>query len=254
MKKILKFIIDWFRKIISSPFISIPFFITLILIIHQKFISQSSDILKGAFYGVIASYFTYNFVKSRELKAKRFNCMVYLEQEMNLCRNSLSDNIFQLEGILSSQNPTVLFPSEVTLSEVYIKDLGRINLREDIFIFYVGLKKFDHSLNALATIYERNMANFTNTSFPSIEKGRKAFENFYSFYKKQAKDLKTAGQTLEDELKDCMVKLRFFLRVDKPMFNRFSQTYYSKRDYAKWIIDDKERLENELEETKKSLV
>lgn len=254
MKKFISKIIDGFRKLINHPCVYVSCGILLVVLFYKNFISQVSDIFKGVFLGVFASLFSYMFTKMHELNVRRYNCMVYLEQELNICFNDLSDNLFQINKILESPYPTVFFRHQLKLTEDYIKDLGRTELREDIYMFYLGLRKIDHDLQGAVMIYERNMDNFKKQSFPSIEEGQKAFESFYTFYKDGLTKLQKAIMSADSELKECLSKIRFFLRTDRPNFYKYLLPYYSKQDYIKWIPEDIERIKAEIEKSKKVLV
>lgn len=48
------------------------------------------------------------------------------------------------------------------------------------------------------------------------------------------------------------MKIRFFAKVDKTLFaSNLGQSYYDKKEFERWLIEDRKRLESEMEETAK---
>ena len=57
---------------------------------------------------------------------------------------------------------------------------------------------------------------------------------------------------IDGELKECILKLRFFTKIDRPIFTyKIFMNYYSKYDLQKWLKEDKERYEQEILENRK---
>lgn len=251
VQKIMK-LLDMLRKLINSQPIRIVVVVVSIYFVYVNVLLNASDILQGAFWAVLVSYLTYLVTKAHDLHIARYNSMVFLHQELNLCLNDLCDIIFHVDEVLNSKVPLALYPINITLTEEHIKRLGREDIRRSLYLFYIGIKRINKDVNSTFDNYKENFNTFKATSYPSPESGKEAFDSFYSPYCMHLQELKKYTETIIDEAKICIVQLRFFQRIDKPIFSSsIFERYYSKYDYKKWLERDKEKLERELIEDMK---
>lgn len=212
-----------------------------------------SDAFKGAFFGFIVGIGTFLFSKFMELQARRYNALVYIEQELQASINDLSDNKFQIDKILESDELTLLFPCELRLTEEYIRHLGRMNLKNDVFSLYVDFKKYNHSIKTVIEIYERNVStfkDFESQRFTRTADIKSIIKSYHQYFKTQLREINTFGDKVFESIKACLVKIRFFAKVDKTLLaSNLGQAYYDKKEFEKWLVEDRKRLESEMEET-----
>lgn len=241
------------RKFVNHRFFYILFFAVVFLWLYKDVITKTSDTFQGAFWGFIVGIVTLIFSKYMELQARRYNVLVYLEQELNASINDLSDNKFQIDKILEADQLTLLFPCELKLTEEYIKQLGRTELKNDIFGLYIDFRKYNHNIKMAIEIYERNVSSFKDfesQKFARTNDIEGVLTVYHSYFKTHLKEINTFGDKINECIKDCLVKVRFFAKVDKTLLaSNIGQPYYDKNDFQKWLIEDKKRLEKEMEET-----
>lgn len=225
--------------------------------LNKFVITKTTDTFQGAFFGLVVGIITFIFSKyfsnHMELQAKRYNALVYLEQELNASFNDLSGNKFQIDKILDSDELTLLFPCELKLTEEHIKQLGRMELKNDIFCLFIDFRKYNHDIKAVIEIYERNISSFKDfdsQKFVRTNDIKQVLKGYHSYFKTHLKEINTFGDKINECIKDCLVKVRFFAKVDKTLLaSNIGQPYYDKNDFQKWLIEDRKRLEKEMEET-----
>jgi len=243
------------RKFINHRKFYLLFFAAFIIYFYCLVINKLSDSFKGAFFGFIVGIGTFLFSKFMETQARRYNALVYIEQELQASINDLSDDKFQIDKILESDELTLLFPCELRLTEEHIKHLGRMGLKNDIFSLYVDFKKYNHSIKTAIEIYERNVSTFKNLESQGFTRTgdiKAIIKSYHQYFKTQLQEINTFGDKVFEGIKTCLVKIRFFVKVDKTLFaSNLGQAYYNKKEFEKWLIEDRERLDSEMEETAK---
>lgn len=242
------------RKYFNRRIFYIPFFIIYIIWFYIMVIAKTSDAFRGAFFGFIVGIGTFLFSKFIETQTRHYNALVYIEQELQSSLNDIDDNKFQIDKILESEELTLLFPCELRLTEEHIKHLGRMGIKNDVFSLYVDFKKYNHSINAIIEIYERNVStfkDFESQKFTRANDIKSIIKSYHQYFKTQLQEVNTFGNKVFEGIKVCLVKIRFFAKVDKTLLSNFGQTYYDKKEFEKWLIEDRKRLESEMEETAK---
>lgn len=241
------------RKFINHKFFYIPFFVFISALLYNFVIMKTSDTFQGAFFGFIVGIFTFFFSKFMELRARRYNALIYLEQELNASINDLSDNKFQIDKILESNELTLLFPCDLNLTELRIKQLGRVTLKNDIFNLFIDFKKYNHSIRMAIEIYERNISSFKDfdsQKFSRTNDIKAVLKSYHGYFKAQLQEINSFGDKINECIKDCLVKVRFFAKIDKTLLaSNVGQPYFDKNEFQKWLIEDKKRLEAEMAET-----
>ncbi len=228
------------RKYINHRGFYIPFFGVVIIYFYCTIINKMSAAFNGAFFGFIVGIGTFLFSKFMELQASI---------------NDLSDNKFQIDKILESDELTLLFPCELRLTEEYIKHLGRMDLKNDIFSLYVDFKKYNHSIKTAIEIYERNVStfkDFESRGFTRTNDIKSIIKSYHQYFKTQLKEINVFGEKVFETIKECLIKIRFFAKIDKTILaSNLGQAYYDRKEFEKWLIEDRKRLESEMEETAK---
>lgn len=181
-------------------------------------------------------YLFYTLALFQETSWKRYNAMVYLSLELNTCINDLTDNRIKLRNIINSNQLIPFFSSSVILSDKNIVELSRIEIRQDIYSLFLGIKKLNHDLEFLST-YINNLNLFPQSS--QIEQTDKI-----KLYNDIANQMHIYTENLIDETKDCLVKLRYFLEIDKPLLNTLHLAMlkqFNKNQYSSWLIEDRKK-------------
>ena len=243
------------RKYINRREFYIPFFVISIICFYIVVIAKTSDAFKGAFFGFIVGIGTFLFSKFMETQTRRYNALVYIEQELQSSLNDIDGNKFQIDKILESDELTLLFPCELRLTEEHIKHLGRMGFKNDVFSLYVDFKKYNHSIKTAIEIYERNVStfkDFESQRFTRTADIKTIIKSYHQYFKTQLKEINVFGEKVFESIKMCIVKIRFFAKVDKTLLaSNIGQAYYDKKEFEKWLIEDRKRLESEMEETAK---
>lgn len=238
------------RKLLNSRKFYIPYFLALLLFAYFSIVTKTSDIFKGAFFGFIVGIVTFLSSKYYESQARRYNSLIYLEHELNACFNDLIDNNFQIEGALKTDKLTLITPIELKLTDEYIKQLGRIELKNVIFPLYVDMKKYNHSLKQAIELFEKNTINLKDFGMKNDAPESKMEDMIRAYYEQYQKNLKNIGEfgrKLSEHIKKCIVGIRFFAQNDQLLLsNRWMLPYYDKEDYDKWLKDNLVKLEKEM--------
>lgn len=238
------------RKIVNSRIFYIPFFIALLVMTYLMFISKTSDAFQGAFFGFLVGIIAFIYSKNHELQARRYNVLIYLEHEINACFNDLGDNKFQIKKALETDKLTMISPVELKLTEEHVKHLGRVELKNDIFPLFIDINKYNHSFKQTIEMFERNVSALRDFG---LKKGtdevnmEEVINAYYQQFKEGLKTMWETGERLDESLKDCMVKIRFFAKNDQPMLSKeWFMAYYNKKEYEKWVREDRGRLNQEM--------
>jgi hypothetical protein len=243
------------RKYINHRGFYISFFVIYGICFYVGVIAKTSDAFRGAFFGFIVGIMTFFFSKYMELQARRYNSLVYIEQELHAAINDLSDNKFQIKKIFGSEELVLLFPCELRLTEEYIKYLGRMDMKNDIFSLYVDFKKYNHSIKTAIEIYERNVdafKDFESQKFVRSSDIKSIIKSYHQCFKGHLHEIDVFGDKVFEGLKICLIRIRFFAKIDKPLLaSNIGQPYYDKKEFEKWLIEDKGRLEQEMVESAK---
>ncbi len=241
------------RKIINQRLFYAPLVMCGAIYLYYTIIHKTSDAFKGAFFGFIVGIATFLFVKYMEMKTRRYNILVYLEHELNASINDLMDNKFQIDKILESDTLTLLSPCELRLTGEHIKHIGRKELKNDIFSLYADFKKYNHSIKMSIDVFERNINNFKEFTIQHKDAPdviETLLQQCHQGFKTHLKELNEFGDMVFEDLKMCIVKIRFFAKVDKTLLaSNICQSYYEKEEFESWLVEDKKRLEAEMEET-----
>lgn len=240
------------RKFVNSKIVAYFSIIVLLDLIYIHFINGHSETMQGAFWAIVVSYFTYLIAKYNDLLTRRYNTMIKLQHELSRGLNDLSNDLFLINDALNDPNIKIFIPVEITLNEDYIKDLARIEVRDDICILFLGIKQFNHGLQSSVEYLKNNVTAFRNTPYEPPAHAATILKVFQDAYKSKLTEINEFGQKIESEMKDCLVKLRFFSLIDRPLFaHNIFLAYYSKTDYQKWLKEDRKKLENDIIEKRK---
>ncbi len=238
-------------KFVNSRKFYIPFFIVAAILLYNTTVNKTSDAFKGAFFGFIVGMGTFIISKFMETQATRYNTLVYLEQELQACCIDLYTNKAQIDNILASDGLMLLFPRELRLTEEHIKQLGRLNIRNDVFSLFLAFKKYNHNIKAAIEILERNVNTFRDFDSRNVTRTvdvRSIINSFHQDFKAQLREINAFGDDVIEDIKKCLVRVRFFVKIDKTLFaSNFGQVYYDIKEFEKWLIDDRQRLESEIE-------
>ena len=232
------------RKILNSRFLYLPLLLLSLVWGYSHYINKASDTFKGAFLGFLVGLFTFIFSKYFEAQARRYTSLVYLEHELNACSNDLGDNAYQIDLALKADALTLIRPIEIKITEEYIKDLGRIELKNAIFPLFIDIRKFNSSLKHAIDVFDRNVLTVKQLESVKQEEIVKAL---ITQFHQDLRGITEFGQKINEDIIGCLVKVRFFLRNDQTLLSKdWLLQYYDKKEFQKWLIDDRKKVEAEM--------
>lgn len=246
------------RKSLNSPWVATPLIYVGLSFLWQKVRPgwhERSDLFKGAALGVIVSatagFAVYLLTQYFDRRVKRYNALCHLELTLNHLLTNLSDNQLQLKKSIDSDNPTLLFPARLTLSEPDIREIGRVKLKNKLLNTLIDCEKYSHDLEAVIAISERNIQMnkelyLHRSSDPQYI--QQILKDIHRQSKAQLKELHGFGDLVNESIKDTLVDVRFFAQIDRPAFVGLAP-YYGKSELEDWRVRDLKKLETEMAQT-----
>jgi len=214
-----------------------------------------SDRFKGAALGVIvsvaAALIGYWLTRYFDRRVKRYNALCYMELILNCLLTSLSDNQYQIEKALASNEPTLIFPSLLHLSKSDIAEIGRVSLKNRLLNVFIDCEKYGQSLESAISIFERNVQTFKDfqaRQFTNPQHIQLILRDYHRQSKSQLKELYDFGQLVNEVIKAALVDVRFFAKNDRPPLIGIGP-YYSKRELERWRVKNRQELEKEIAAT-----
>jgi hypothetical protein len=214
-----------------------------------------SDLFKGAALGVIVSatagLIVYLLTQYFDRRMKRYNALCHLELTLNHLLTNLSDNQFQLKKAIDSDDPTLLFPGALNISEADIRDIGRIGLKNKLLNTLIDCEKYSHDLEAVIAISEHNIQinkELYAQRSTDPQHIQRILKDIHRQSKAQLKELYGHGELVNRSIKDALVDVRFFVKVDRPAFVGLTP-YYGQGELKDWRVKNLKSLEAEMTQT-----
>ena len=155
------------RKIINQRWFYIPFLAwagyLLLPEYHAWWIDRTETFrgtVLGTFSAIIAGLALFLVSKHHETRLKRYNALCYMEQILNCLLVSLSDNQWQIEKATGTNAVTLIFPSELNITEQDIREISRIDLKNELLGVFIDCQKYSHSLASAIKLFEANVDTF----------------------------------------------------------------------------------------------
>lgn len=204
----------------------------LIILLPRLFCILSGEIYWTAAIGLIA----YCVARHIEARKKRYSTLCNLEVELNHAMCALSDNIQNLEKSLNVGAPLFMKYEKMEVDHDTVKELSRLEVKNLCALLMSDFRRINSDLGYMSSHISSSAQQLMND--PT---------------EKQAileilKELLDYCKRTMDDLKKCLVMTRYFIKQDKAIYFDFHLPYYDKSDLEKWIVEDSERLEREIEE------
>ena len=172
-----------------------------------------------------------------------------MEQILNCLLASLSDNQWQIKKALETDEVTLIFPTELMLTEQDIREIGRTGLKNKLLGIFIDCRKYNESLAHAIKVFETNIETFKAFGAQQFTGDlgtiQGIMKGFYRQFKIKLKEIYDFGIVVEEGVEEALVDTRFFVRkVDKPLFVSLNP-YYSQRDLERWRIGDSKQLKEE---------
>jgi len=206
----------------------------------------------GTFSGILVGLVGFLVSKHHERRLKRYDALCHMEQILNCLLVGLSDNQWQIEKARATDEVTLIFPSELRITEQDIREIGRIDLKNKLLGVLFDCQKYGQSLAAAIKLFEANVDTFKafgGQQFSGQQHTIQAIlKDIYRQFKIKLKELYDFGKVVERGIEAALVDTRFFVRHDKPWLTTLVR-YYDKRDLERWRKTDGERLKRERDQT-----
>lgn len=248
------------RKWINKWWIALPLLMVGALILYR----QSADVwnarseqFRGAVLGVIgaatAGLLVYLLSRYWDRRRMRHNALCYIEQTLNSLLNDLNDNQWQIDLACKTDEPTLVFPVPLNITEQDIKDIGRAELKNKLMRVLTDCKKYSHSLTSAIAIDEKNRSTFRDFEAKKFAAGseniRAIFRDFHRQFKIHLKQIYAFGKLVDQSILEALVDTRFFVRNDQPPLVGLVP-YYSRKELTKWRVEARKQLEQEIENSR----
>lgn len=188
------------------------------------------------FSSAVLAATAYVLGKHIAIKTSRYNTLCNLEVELNEALDALGSNVQTMEKLKNIGMPIFIAPTRVSFDGSLVKDVGRLDLKNALLIVMGSLRRVAHDLEHVSTQSRESMdALITNSA------GR-------------AEALRTLGEISNyckktfEEIKNCLVMTRVYLRLDRPRIVLTLQSYIDPRSFDEECKKAKERLEAEMKE------
>ena len=247
------------RKIINQRWFYIPFLAwagyLLLPECHSWWMDRTETFrgtVLGTFSGIFVGLVGFLVSKHHETRLKRYNALCYIEQILHCLLVSVNDNQWQIEKALATDEITLIFPSELKMSEQDFREISRIDLKNKLLGVYIDCVKYGQSLAHAIKIFEMNVDTFKAFGAERVG-GRQdmvqaILRDFYRQLKIKLKELYEFGEVVEQDIEKVLVDVRFFARNDRPWLTS-ANPYYDKHDLERWRARDIKRLQKEREDT-----
>lgn len=241
------------KKFLFSEYLYIAIGVAIVLFLYRVYLESASDVFKGAFWGIfsaiivgIATFYAKELIL---LQGRRYNALVYSEMKLNTLLSTLDDNQFSIKRGVKAKGILVILPHELTVSENRIHEIGRIIVKRKFVDLALDLEKYNNSLRTAIAGFQRNLENLKLDPLGlSYEEKGELLSYAKNEFRRQLSEIEVFGNKLADDIKNVLVEVRFFLKNDKGRFLPVIwQKYYDRKEFENWKIEDKKRLEKEIE-------
>ena len=248
-----------FRKIVNSWWFYIPLFAWVTISIAQKYhpwwVSRT-EAFKGAvlgmFSGVVVGVVVFLASKWYESRVKRYNALCNMELILNNLLASLSDNQYQVNKALATDELILIFPTLLVLTEVDLREVGRADLKNKLLEVLIDCRKYKEGLAHAIKLFETQIGTFKMFELEKFsgrpEIIRDILKDFYRQFKVKLMEIREFGTVVERGIEGAVVDTRFFVKRDM-LFPMTLNPYYDSRDLERWQITNMEKLKNERQQT-----
>jgi len=153
----------------------------------------------------------------------------------------MSDMVITCEYMIKAQMPLLLPHDKVTISIDLVKDVGRIDVKNDLSSLLCDLRKINQDWETIVGYGKRFHSAIDDSSNPGHESVKAEGVRLITLLHKKC------FHTLI-LIKDIALLVRYYIKKDKP-FLLFGQPYVDAKEQSKSLKEDKIVLEKEIEES-----
>ncbi len=241
------------KKLLFSGYVVLVLFIIALFFLYRRYLKNLPDAFKGAFWGaffaIIVGIVIF-YVKQRILlQGRRYNVLVYFEMKLNTLLFTLNDNQSLIEQGVNIKGIFIMFPHELTINEDRIHEMGRITIKNELMGLSLSLGRYNNSLKTTIAAFQKDLQILEGNLLEWTPDRKKEFLNHAkNDFKQRLSKIGTFGNELIDKIKDILVEVRFFVKNDKSRFlPTIWQKYYDKKELKSCKMEDRKRLEKEIE-------
>ena len=213
----------------------------------EEFRGASLGIVVTVFAGLLGYWLTRYF----DRRVRRYNVLCHLEVILNHLLTPLSDNQFQLNRAIQSEELMLIYPRSMSISRDDIQEVGHVSLKDKLLAVVIDHEKYAHDLAFMVSVVDRNIENFKvlrahESSDPQF--ARSMLNEIHRQSTMQLKQLHEYGKLVERSTHDALLDVRFFSKNDQPPLIGLAP-FYSKEELKKWREKDSVRLAAEVAKT-----
>lgn len=236
------------RRIINTDYFYVPLLAFWLVIFLYYYSSKISDFVWGAILASLVGFSTYWVQRLAEVSRKRYDVLVYLEQELNTVLSDLSINESMIHGAMKARGVPFLRPHTLQIEEKHIREIGRPELKNILFSLCLESGRYNNGFEIAITGFEKEVMRINATL---AEYGRPKAKTMLEEAKKNFKsDLGTVqqyGDGLTDKVQNALARVRFFLKNDKSrILQHITTKYYDKQEYENSVKIERKELEKEI--------
>ena len=206
----------------------------------------------GAFFGIVVGIAVFLVSKWYESRVRRHNALCNMELILTNMAVSLSDNQYQIQKALATDEITLVFPTSLVLNEQDLREIGRVGLKKKLLGVLIDCRKYNESLAHAIKIFETNIKTFRAFDANQFSAGsaniHRMLSHFYRQFKIKLKEIHEFGVVVEKDVEHVLIDTRFFLSWDRLLPITFNP-YYDQKDLERWRKTDIEKLKKEQAQT-----
>lgn len=236
------------RRIINTDYFYVPLLAFWLVIFLYYYSSKISDFVWGAILASLVGFSTYWVQRLAETSRKRYDTLVYLEQELNTALSDLSINESMIRGAVKERGMPLIRPHTLQIEENHIREIGRPELKNILFSLSLEFGRYNNGFEIAITAYEKEVVRINGTL---AEYGRPKANTMLEEAKKNFKSglgrIQQYGDGLTNEIKDALARVRFFLKNDRSrILQHITTKYYDKQEYENSVKIERKELEKEI--------
>lgn len=171
----------------------------------------------GIFWSAALGISGFVQIKFIETRARRYNILCHLQVELNQAMDALSNIILTLQFMISHSIPIILPHDMPCLTMDYIKEVGRLDVKNNLASLLCDFRRINQDWNNLVTYGKDQTAIIDDPQHPLHQQVRVEGTKLFNFILKRAQD------SLEF-IETTLVLVRIYCRSDKP-FLRFEPPF-----------------------------
>ena len=246
------------RRLLNRWWVGLPILSVAALILGKQIYPYwlgRSEQFRGAAFGVAVyitgGLFAYWLTRFFDRWMCRYNALCRMELTLNHLIVALSDNQYQLDLAIKSDELTVIYARSMPIEEEDIQDIGRVALKNTLLEVLIDCEKYVHDLKFSSELLDRNVQiskELYGRQSTDPQHIKRILNDIYRKSKPQLKVLYDYGKLVEEAVKAALVDVQFFCQNDRPPFVGLVP-FYAKGELERWRVRRRAELEKEMAAT-----